>query len=96
MEFFLGFFAAFCTTIAFVPQAIKVYKTKSTLDISLGMFLLMTVGVGAWLIYGIMINSLPIIMANGVTLLLSIYILRMKIKLDYLPKKFLQSAKIEK
>jgi MtN3 and saliva related transmembrane protein len=96
MEFFLGFFAAFCTTVAFVPQAIKVYKTKSTLDISLGMFLLMTVGVGAWLIYGIIINSLPIIMANGVTLLLSIYILIMKIKLDYMPKKFLQSAKIEK
>ena len=47
IEFFMtyiGFFAAFCTTIAFLPQAIKVYKTKSTKDISLYMFLIFTIG----------------------------------------------------
>ena len=77
---YIGFFAAFCTTIAFLPQAIKVYKTKSTKDISLYMFLIFTVGVLSWLIYGLIINDLPIIFANTVTLILSIFILAYKIK----------------
>ena len=76
----IGFFAAFCTTIAFLPQAIKVYKSKSTKDISLWMFLIFTTGVLSWLIYGFMISDLPIIFANTVTLLLSIFILIYKIK----------------
>ena len=76
----IGFFAAFCTTIAFLPQAIKVYKSKSTKDISLWMFLIFTTGVFSWLIYGILISDLPIIFANSITLLLSIFILIYKIK----------------
>lgn len=78
-----GYIAAACTTISFVPQAIKVYKTKSTKDISLGMFLLMSTGVAFWLIYGLMINSYPIVLANAVTLFLSFYILIMKIKIEF-------------
>lgn len=78
-----GYIAAACTTISFVPQAIKVYKTKSTRDISLGMFLLMSTGVAFWLIYGLMINSYPIVLANAVTLFLSFYILIMKIKIEF-------------
>ncbi|HSD64783.1 MAG TPA: SemiSWEET transporter [Ignavibacteriaceae bacterium] len=78
-----GYIAAICTTISFVPQAVKVHKTRSTKDISFGMFLLMTAGVAFWLIYGLMINSLPIIAANAVTLFLSFYILLMKIRLDH-------------
>ena len=77
---YIGFFAAFCTTIAFLPQAIKVYKSKSTKDISLYMFLIFTIGVLSWLIYGIIIRDLPIIFANAVTLILSFFILIYKIK----------------
>ena len=77
---YIGFFAAFCTTIAFLPQAIKVYKTKSTKDISLYMFFIFTLGVLSWLIYGIAISDLPIILANAVTLVLSFFILIYKLK----------------
>jgi MtN3 and saliva related transmembrane protein len=82
-----GYIAAACTTISFVPQAIKVYRTKSTKDISSAMFSLMTLGVAFWLIYGLMINSFPIVAANAVTLFLSLYILLMKIRLDHLQLK---------
>jgi len=77
---YVGFFAAFCTTIAFVPQAIKVYKSKSTKDISLYMFLIFTVGVLSWLIYGIIISNLPVILANAATLALSLFILIYKLR----------------
>ena len=77
---YIGFFAAFCTTIAFLPQAIKVYKTKSTKDISLLMFLIFTIGVLSWLIYGFIINDYPVILANSVTLILSLFILIYKIR----------------
>ena len=77
---YIGFFAAFCTTVAFFPQAIKVWKSKSTKDISLYMFIIFTTGVLSWLIYGIIINNLPIIIANALTLILSIFILIYKLK----------------
>ena len=77
---YIGFFAAFCTTFAFLPQAIKVYKSKSTKDISLYMFLIFTIGVLSWLIYGLIINDLPIILANAVTLVLSFFILIYKLR----------------
>ena len=77
---YIGFFAAFCTTIAFLPQAIKVFKSKSTKDISLYMFIIFTIGVLSWLIYGIIINDMPIMLANAVTLILSFFILIYKIK----------------
>ena len=77
---YIGFFAAFCTTIAFLPQAAKVWKTKSTKDISLYMFIIFTIGVLSWLIYGISISDLPIILANALTLILSLFILVYKIK----------------
>jgi MtN3 and saliva related transmembrane protein len=77
---YIGFFAAFCTTFAFLPQAVKVWKTKSTKDISLYMFIIFTVGVFSWLIYGITTSDLPIILANAVTLILSLFILLYKLK----------------
>ena len=77
---YIGFFAAFCTTIAFLPQAIKVFKSKSTKDISLYMFIIFTIGVLSWLIYGLIINDMPIILANAVTLILSFFILIYKIR----------------
>jgi len=77
---YIGFFAAFCTTIAFLPQAIKVFKSKSTKDISLYMFIIFTIGVLSWLIYGLIIDDYPIIFANAVTLVLSFFILIYKIR----------------
>ena len=77
---YVGFFAAFCTTVSFLPQVIKVYKTKSTKDISLYMFLIFTIGTFCWLIYGIIESSIPIILANTITLILSTIILLYKIK----------------
>ena len=76
----IGYIAAFCTTFAFLPQALKVWKTKSTKDISLYMFIIFTFGVFSWLIYGMIISDMPIILANAVTLVLSIFILVYKIK----------------
>ena len=71
----LGYFAAFCTTISFLPQALKIWKSNSSKDISLSMFVIFTVGVVCWLIYGILINDLPIVIANSFTLILSLFIL---------------------
>lgn len=85
MESLLGYLAAFCTTIAFIPQALKVYKTKHTKDISIGMFSLMNVGIVLWLVYGFLITSYPIIIANAITIFFAMYILTTKIRLDVIP-----------
>lgn len=87
MEAILGFTAAICTTIAFIPQAVKVYKTKHTKDISLGMFSLLNLGFVLWLIYGIILKSYPIILANAVTIIFAVYILITKIRLDVIETK---------
>ena len=76
----VGFIAAIFTTFAFVPQVIKVWRTRSTADISLGMYSLFTLGVAFWLAYGILLNAWPIILANIVTLLLAGAVLVMKVK----------------
>jgi MtN3 and saliva related transmembrane protein len=75
----LGYIAATLTTVAFIPQVILVYRTKNTESISLLMFLIFCSGLVAWAIYGIMINSWPIIAANVFTMLLAGYILAMKL-----------------
>ncbi len=80
LEDILGFAAGTLTTIAFVPQFLKAWKTKSTKDISLFMFLIFTIGVALWLIYGIMKLDYPIIAANAITVTLASMILAMKIK----------------
>jgi MtN3 and saliva related transmembrane protein len=76
----LGYIAGILTTIAFVPQVMQIYKTKSAEDVSLAMFLLFTAGVVMWLIYGIQSNAIPVIVANSLTLLLSCVILFFKYK----------------
>lgn len=76
----IGLAAGTLTTIAFVPQLTKTWKSKSAKDISLGMFLIFCSGVFLWLLYGILIDALPIILANTVTLILSSAILVLKIK----------------
>jgi len=76
----IGFLAGALTTIAFVPQALKIYTTKSGKDVSARMLLIFSAGVILWLIYGIMIESVPVILANVVTLILSGTILALKIR----------------
>lgn len=78
----IGFTAATCTTAAFVPQLVRVYRLRSAREISLGTFLLMSFGVLLWLIYGIYTGAKPIIGANAVTLVLSSSILYLKLKYD--------------
>ncbi len=82
----LGYFAGILTTIAFVPQVLQIYKTKSAKDVSLAMFLMFTFGVFLWLIYGIEANALPVIIANSITLLLSMVILFFKFKYREIPQ----------
>lgn len=76
----IGFAAAAGTTIAFLPQAIKTWKTRRTKDLSLGLFSLLTMGVFLWLVYGILINSWPIILANFFTFILASAILIFKLR----------------
>ena len=76
----LGGVAGLLTTIAFVPQVIKVIRTRSTKDLSVWMCLAFSAGVFLWLLYGLCIGSLPIVLANGVTLILSSIILWYKRK----------------
>jgi len=76
----IGSAAATLTTAAFIPQAWKVWRTKHTADISMGMYILFTIGVALWLTYGILLESWPIIAANSLTLALAGAVLAMKIK----------------
>jgi len=76
----IGLVAAVCTTISFLPQAIKVIKTKRTKDLSLAMYLTFSIGVFLWLVYGIMISELPVIIANAITLIFASTILVIKLK----------------
>jgi MtN3 and saliva related transmembrane protein len=78
----LGGAAGFLTTISFIPQVYKVWKTRHTKDISLGMYAIFTSGVGFWLIYGYLLTSWPIIIANGITFILAGTVLLMKIRFD--------------
>lgn len=88
---YFGYIAAFCTTVAFIPQAIKVIKTKDTTSISLGMYVLFTIGVFFWLSYGLMKNDIPIIAANVVTLFFASIILTYKLKETLLLKRKAQA-----
>jgi MtN3 and saliva related transmembrane protein len=76
----LGFTAGTLTTLAFVPQVIKSWKSKSTQDVSLAMFLVLCTGILLWLTYGFLINDTPLIVANGFSLLLAGSILIMKFR----------------
>lgn len=76
----IGLLAGALTTIAFIPQLTKTWRSRSAKDISLGMFLIFCTGVLLWLIYGILMGALPIILANTVTLILSTAILVLKLK----------------
>jgi MtN3 and saliva related transmembrane protein len=76
----LGLLAGGLTTISFVPQVWKIWKTKSVEDVSLKMFAALCIGVALWMVYGFIKNDTAILVTNGVTLLLALAILGMKLK----------------
>ena len=75
----IGIAAAVLTTISFIPQVYKIWKTNDTNSISLFMFILFSTGVACWLVYGILKNDIAIIAANFITLVMALYILIKKI-----------------
>jgi MtN3 and saliva related transmembrane protein len=75
----IGYCAAFLTTIAFLPQAIQSWRTRDLTGISLGMYSLFTAGVGLWLVYGLIIEKWPLILANALTFALALSILLLKL-----------------
>ncbi len=80
IDFIIGLIAGLLCTAAFLPQVIKIFKTKSAKDLSLATFSIFSLGVFLWLIYGILIKQIPIILTNAMILILALLILAMKIK----------------
>lgn len=76
----IGYFAASLTTVAFVPQAWKSWRTRDLSGISLPMYALFTLGVALWLAYGLTIGSIPIVIGNAITLLLASLVLGLKLR----------------
>lgn len=76
---FIGTAAAILTTCSFLPQALMVLRTKDTASISLTMYAMFLTGVAAWFVYGVMIGSWPVIIANAITFLLAAMIFAVKV-----------------
>jgi MtN3 and saliva related transmembrane protein len=76
----IGLVAGTLTTISFLPQVIKTWQSKSAKDLSLPMFLIFFLGTVLWLVYGLYIDSLPVIIANGVTMVLAFILLIFKLR----------------
>jgi len=83
----VGYIAGFCTAVAQFPQALKIIKTGDTESISIGMYLIMTLGILFWFIYGVLLSDLPMMLANGVCLLPSVYILYITVRNIHKTKK---------
>ena len=80
LTYAIGILAGSLTTVAFLPQLVKVWRTRSTSDISLGMFSTFCLGVALWLAYGVLRNDPVVIVANLITLILALGILFFKMK----------------
>jgi MtN3 and saliva related transmembrane protein len=78
----IGIAAGLLTTLAYVPQVLKVWRSRSARDISLSMFLMMNLGIALWLAYGLLIGSPGLILANSATLGLTAAVLVAKLKFD--------------
>lgn len=76
----LGLAAGSLTTVSFLPQVIKTWRSRSAKDLSLGMFSLFCVGVVLWLVYGIIVRDIPVVAANFVTFLLAATLLFFKLR----------------
>ena len=75
---YYGYLAAFLTTIAFLPQVLRIYRTKSSDDVSIVMLILFITGLLFWVVYGFLSSSLPVLVANVITLIFNLSILLMK------------------
>ena len=76
----IGLIAACLTTAAFIPQAVKIWRSKEVKDISLTMYLSMLLGIILWFYYGYQLNSISIILANAVTGAIVLSIIYLKVK----------------
>ena len=76
----LGLMAGTLTTLSFLPQLVKAWKSRSTHDISIGMFSLLAVGIMLWIVYGVVTGDVPVIAANSITLLFVGLILALKLR----------------
>ena len=76
----VGLVAAALTTFAFLPQVVQTWRSKSTAGLNLPMLVVLTAGVALWLVYGLGIGELPVILANGATLLLVALLLALKLR----------------
>jgi MtN3 and saliva related transmembrane protein len=83
----VGFMAGFVTTAANLPQVWKTYRSKSAEGLSFRMLVALAIGIGLWIVYGIMSKSLPLIVTNAVVLLLILSLIGMKLKFDRAPTK---------
>lgn len=88
----IGSIAGLLTTIAFVPQVVKTWRSGSAEDISLFMFILFSSGVLLWLVYGLAIDSRPVIIANGITLVLALSILALKLRDMWRQRRRIEAA----
>jgi len=76
----IGWLAAFCTTACFIPQLVRIWRLRSAREISLITYLVFSLGVFLWLLYGVFIHAVPIILANAVALVISLTILALKMR----------------
>ena len=76
----LGFLAGTLTTIAFLPQVIRAWRTGKTDDLSMAMLVIFSTGVAVWLVYGLLLESPPIIATNSVTLIFVLLIMGIKLR----------------
>ena len=75
----LGLLAGTLTTLSFLPQLIKAWRSRSTHDISIGMFSLLAAGIALWIVYGVITSDVPVVAANSVTLVFVALILALKL-----------------
>ena len=80
IETLVGFVAAFCTTVSYIPQVKKCWQSGSTGDLSLKMLLILATGIGLWVLYGVLKGDMVIIIANSVSLLLLFNLLFFKVR----------------
>ena len=78
----IGYIAGFCTTISFVPQVLRAWRTRHTDDLAWGWLIAFGFGVTFWLIYGLVLTDWPMILANSVTLSLCLALMLMKLRFD--------------
>lgn len=76
----LGLLAGFCTSLAFIPQVVQIYHSKSTEGISLLMYFIYSIGLVLWILYGVLIGSEAVMISNAITLLAAIAIILMKLR----------------